>query len=66
MSPTAQQSLQSSIEAVQLQTEVEDQESGSYEKLLVTQEEESRRKAQEVDNEVQKMTAVTWKKVCAP
>ena len=31
MPPTQQQSLQSSIEAMQLQTEVEDQESGSYE-----------------------------------
>ena len=59
MSPTPQQSLQSSIEAVQLQTEVEDQESGSFETLTVTQEEESIRKAQEVVNEVnQKWTAV--------
>ena len=59
MSPTPQQSLQSSIEAMQLQTEVEDQESGSCERLTVTQEEESIRKAQEVVNEVnQKWTAV--------
>ena len=31
MPPTPQQSLQSSIEAMQLQTEVEDQDSGGYE-----------------------------------
>ena len=40
MSPTPQQSLQSSIGPVQLQTEVEDQESGSYERLMLTQDEE--------------------------
>ena len=34
MPPTPQQSLQSSIEAVQLQTKVEDQESGSCEMEL--------------------------------
>ena len=59
MLSTPQQSLQSLIEAVQLQTEVEDQESGSYERLMVTEDEESRTKAQEVDNEAnQKWTVV--------
>ena len=59
MHSTPHQSSHSSIEAMQWQTDVEDQESGSYERLMVTQEEESRKNVQEVDDEInQNWTAV--------
>ena len=63
MLSTPQQSLQSSIEAMQLQTEVEDQESGSYERLMVTEDEESRTKAQEVDNEANEKWTVVYQTI---